>query len=175
MFKLYRAAGAAEYSASALWLVLPPAGNFALGGKVTKTPLKPLRFQPSRLKKNNLFVLFSAHPPGNILPLPRCRSCILFCYFLPLLRGACFGCRNQQTIATQGTPIKRQKSGVYRRGSGRARQTLRHFKTPRAENSVIADHLLLGGFLRGNALDAFFVSFVAQQKIPAGGTNSVAS
>ena len=28
----------------------PDAGYFALGGKVTKTPLKPLRFQPSRLK-----------------------------------------------------------------------------------------------------------------------------
>ena len=28
----------------------PGACHFALGGKVTKTPLKPLRFQPSRLK-----------------------------------------------------------------------------------------------------------------------------
>jgi len=40
----------------------PDAGYFALGGKVTKTPLKPLRFQPSRFTKagNWLDILFSA-------------------------------------------------------------------------------------------------------------------
>ena len=91
-----------------------------------------------------------------------------------MLRGAFFGAAAYRTSAKQGTPIKRQKTAVDNRRSVRAGQTLRLFRFPRAVNKSYADHLLKGGFLRGNALGDLFPSFQSLEKKAVGDTNSSA-
>ena len=153
-------------------LFMPPAAHF-----VRTKCSKALRGHP--LKSPCYGGIEQMHISHNGTPskkhpafAPLARSCIFYRWFLPLLRGAFFGAAAYRTPAKQGTPQERQSISTDCRRSVRAGQTLRLFRSARAVNRWYEDHLLKGGFLRGNALGDLFPSFQSLEKKAVGDINS---